>query len=52
MFYYGYLYHKFIYFRLDEQNTEKLKEDYVKVNEATYEEFDKLALEFLDETEA
>ena len=37
---------------MDEQNTEKLKEDYVKVNEATYEEFDKLALEFLDETEA
>ena len=33
---------------MDEQSTQ----DKVKENEAIYEEFDKLALEFLDETEA
>ena len=35
---------------MDEEST--LKADKITELEATYEEFDKLALEFLDETEA
>ena len=50
MFYYGYLYHKLIYF--SEQDTHKPPADKITDNQETYEEFDKLANEFLDETEA